>query len=113
MKDDQIEPFEQMLDPQDARISTMLQKVAAQTNVNLQFQNELEMRLKNAYKPKRISFITSLKKVAPTVAWVLAVIAMVFLLEWAIRSLVPQPKPAAGNYRHTDSIFSRGNTNTS
>ncbi|MGA2503835.1 MAG: hypothetical protein ABSG01_07060 [Anaerolineales bacterium] len=97
MKDDQIEPFEQMLDPQDARISTMLQKVAAQTNVNLQFQNELEMRLKNAYKPKRISFITSLKKVAPTVAWVLAVIAMVFLLDWAIRSLAPQPKPAAGN----------------
>ena len=35
MKDDQIKTFAQMLDPEDERISAMLQKVAAQTNVNL------------------------------------------------------------------------------
>ena len=97
MKDDQIKPLEKMLDPEDARISAMLQKVAGQTNVNFQFQTELEMRLKNAYKPKRISFITSLKKMAPTVAWILALIAMTFILDLAIRSLIPQPKPAAEN----------------
>ncbi len=97
MNDDQIKPLENMLDPDDARLSALLQKVAAQTNVNLQFQTELEERLKKAYKPKKIGFISSLKRLAPTVAWVLAVIALVFIMVWAIRSLVPQPMPAAGN----------------
>ena len=41
--------------------------------------------------------MTSLKKLAPTLAWILALIALVFLMDWAIRSLVPQPKLASGN----------------
>ena len=75
MKDDQIKAFAQMLDPEDEKVSARLQKVAAQTNVNLQFQSELELRLKEAYKPKRIDSMTTLKKLAPTLAWILAIIA--------------------------------------
>jgi len=96
MKDDQIKAFGQMLDPEDERVSARLQKVAAQTNINLQFRSELEMRLKEAYKPKGIGFMTSLKNLAPTLAWILALIALVFLLNLAIRSLIPQPKIATG-----------------
>jgi len=97
MKDDRIEPFEQMLDPEDAKISALLQKVAAQTNVNRQFQTELELRLKEAYKPKGIDFMTSLKKPALTLAWILALILVVFFFDFVIRSLVPQPGLGTGN----------------
>jgi hypothetical protein len=97
MKDDQIKAFATMLDPEDERVSAILQKIAAQTNVNLQFQSDLEMRLKETHKPKGIDFITSVKKLAPTLAWILALIALVILTNWVIRSLVPQPKLASGN----------------
>jgi hypothetical protein len=97
MKDDQTKSFAQMVDPEDAGISALLQKIAAQTNVNRQFQSELEMRLKEAAKPKGIDFITSLKKLAPALGLILALIALAFLLDLAIRSLVPQPRLATGN----------------
>ena len=97
MKDDQIKTFAQMLDPEDERISALLQKVAAQTNVNRQFQIELELRLKKAYKPKGIVFRTSLAKLAATLASILALIALIFLMDWVIRPLVPQSRLASGN----------------
>ncbi|MGD0753252.1 MAG: hypothetical protein ABSA23_17850 [Anaerolineales bacterium] len=97
MKDDQIIAFAQLLDPEDERISALLQRVAAQTNVNHQFQIELELRLKKAYKPKGIVFTTSLAKLATTLASILALISLIFFVDWVIRPLMPQSKLASGN----------------
>ncbi len=97
MKDNQNEAFAQMLDPNDERISALLQLVAAQTNVDRQFQTELELRLKKAYKPKGIGFMTSVKKMAPALALILALIALVFFTDLATRSLVPPSKLAIRN----------------
>lgn len=96
MKDDQIKPLEQMLDPEDARLIAALKKIAIQTNVNPGFQSDLERRLKAAYKPKGPDFMTSMKKLAFTLAWILALIALAFILDWAIRSLTPQPRVTTG-----------------
>lgn len=41
--------------------------------------------------------MTSLKKLAPTLAWILALIALAFVLDWAIRSLIPQPRVTSDN----------------
>lgn len=111
MKDDQIKPFAQMPDPEDERVSATLRKVAAQTNVSLRFQSELEMRLKETYKPKGINFIPSLRKLVPTLAWILALVALIFLVNLAIRSLLPPPKLASG-YTATATTFSREATPT-
>jgi hypothetical protein len=97
MNDDQIKAFAQLLDPEVERISALLQRVAAQTNVNRQFQIELELRLKKAYKPKRIVFTTSLVKLATTLASILALISLIFLVDWVIRPLVPQSRLASEN----------------
>jgi hypothetical protein len=97
MNDDQSKAFAQLLGPEDERISAQLQNVAAHTNVNRQFQMELELRLKKAYKPKGIVFTTSLAKLAATLASILALIALIFLVNWVIRPLVPQSRLAAGN----------------
>jgi hypothetical protein len=97
MKDDQNKVFAQMPDPNDERISALLQRVAAQTNVDRQFQTELELRLKKAYKPKGIGFMTSLKKLGPALASILALIALVFFMDLATRALVPPSKLAIRN----------------
>ena len=97
MNDDQFKSFAQVLDPEEARLSAMLQQVAAHTTINLQFQSDLENRLKAAYKPIRVGFISSLKKLAPTLALILALVASVFLLYFAVRSLVPQPRLSTGS----------------
>jgi len=97
MKDDQIKTFAQLLDPEDERISALLQRVAAQTNVNRQFQIELDLRLKKAYKPKGLVFRISLAKLAATLASILALIALIFLVDWVIRPLVPQSRLASEN----------------
>ena len=97
MKDDQNKAFAQMLDPNDERITALLQRVAAQTNVDRQFQTELELRLKKAYKPKGIGFLTSLKRLAPALASILALIALVLFMDLATRSLVPPSKLANRN----------------
>jgi len=97
MNDDQIKAFPQLLDPEDERISALLQRVAAQTNFNRQFQMELELRLKKAYKPKGVVFRTSLAKLAATLASILALIALIFLVDWVIRPLAPQSRLASEN----------------
>ena len=79
MKDDQIESCAEM-DPDSAEVSALLQKVAAQTRLDPLFQTELESRLKAAYKSKGTDLMTGLRKLAPTLAWILALIAFAFVL---------------------------------
>ena len=52
--------------------------------------------------------MTSMKKLAFTLAWILALIALAFILDWAIRSLIPQPRVASGDISHARDISTGG-----
>jgi len=97
MNDDQAKPAVNSFDPEDQRASAVLQKVAVQTNLDPLFQAELEKRLKAAYRPKGTRLMPSLRKLAPALAWILALTALAFALDWVIRSLVSAPKLATGD----------------
>jgi hypothetical protein len=97
MKDDQAKPVMNPLGPEDQGAGAALQKVAVQTNIDPLFQAELEKRLKAAYRSKGTRSMPSLRKLAPVLAWILALIVLAFAVDWVIRSLVSPPRLATGD----------------
>ena len=81
----------------DADIADKLNTLAEQTNPNPLFTATLERKLKEARKPKTSFRWPLLKQVVPVLGWVALVVALGFLLDWAIRTAIPTPQPATGN----------------
>ncbi len=79
-----------------SREEEMLKSIARQVNPRPSFTNELEKKLMNAHKPAKPGLF-SIKKIAFTAGWAVALAALVLTFVWVIRSIAPQPQPAAGN----------------
>ncbi|MBI5954048.1 MAG: hypothetical protein HY865_20520 [Chloroflexi bacterium] len=80
-----------------SREEEMLKSIAQQVNPSPSFTNELEKKLMNAHKPEKTGFF-SVRKIASTAGWTVALAALIVTFIWVIRSIAPQPQPqpAAG-----------------
>ena len=81
-------------DQEHVRITEMLGKTAEQIEMNPGFQAELERGLKEAYRSNGVGTM-SLRKFLPAFSWTTAMIVLALALNWAIRSLAPEPLPAS------------------
>ncbi len=97
MKDDPVKNFIVDLNSEFADTARAMYRAAQTINVNPLFQAELEKRLKDAHKPKGIFSMPTSKKLMAALGWAMALIVLAIVLNWAIRSLAPEPMPAAGN----------------
>ncbi len=83
------------LDPELDEAAKMLNETAEHITPSPAFQAALQRRLMASHSAQGDSAMFSLKKFAPAVFWVMAALVLVFVLDWAIRSLAPQPVPAS------------------
>ncbi len=83
------------LDPELDEAAKILNETAQHIKPNPAFQAALQRRLMASHSGQGDSAMFSLKKIAPAVFWVMAALVLVFVLDWAIRSLAPQPVPAS------------------
>ena len=74
-----------------------LRSAAGQVDASPSFKNELEKKLMNAHKPKTGFGFPSVKKIVFTTGWAFGVAALILAFIWAIRTIAPQPQPAAGS----------------
>jgi hypothetical protein len=72
----------------------VLKSIAHQVNPSPSFTNELEKKLMNAHKPEKSGWF-SVRKVAFTAGWAMALAALVLTFVWVIQSIASQPQPAA------------------
>jgi hypothetical protein len=79
-----------------SREEEVLKSIVQQVNPNPSFTNELEKKLMNAHKPEKPGFF-SFVKIASAAGWTVALAALILTFIWVIRSIAPQPQPAAGN----------------
>lgn len=79
-----------------SREEQLLKSAAQQVNPSPFFTNELEKKLMNAHKPEKTGFF-SVRKIASTAGWAVALAALILTFIWVIRSIAPQPQPAAGD----------------
>ncbi|MGZ6317254.1 MAG: hypothetical protein ACXWNQ_08350, partial [Anaerolineales bacterium] len=83
------------LDPELDEAAKVLNETAEHIKPSPAFQAALQRRLVASHAAQGDSAMFSLKKFAPAVFWVMAALVLVFVLDWAIRSLAPQPVPAS------------------
>ena len=83
------------LDPELDEAAKILNETAQHIKPSPAFQAALQRRLMASHAAQGDSAMFSLKKFAPAVFWVMAALVLVFVLDWAIRSLAPQPVPAS------------------
>lgn len=84
------------IDPDLHDTAELLTNAASQIKPDPDFVFGLESRLLASHSGSEVPTMFSLKKLAPALLWVLAAVVMVFVIDWAIRSIVPAPIPAAG-----------------
>jgi Tol biopolymer transport system component len=77
-------------------IASKLQAVAEDMQLSPTFQWELEHQLMEKYKAKNRPVSGWFAQIMPTLGWAFAAICALFLLNWAIRSLVPNLSAASG-----------------
>ena len=73
----------------------MLVEVASQIQPEPAFVGGLERQLAAAHKGEEVPSVLTLRRLAPVLLWILAAAAFVLVIDWAIRSIVPAPIPAA------------------
>src|SRR5512143_3534109 len=83
------------LDPGASQIAHMLNELAGQIQPDPAFASNLERRLISTYSGRNATSHLSFKRLAPALIWVLVIGLMAVVLDWAIRSLAPEPVPAA------------------
>lgn len=83
------------LDPQAADTARMLDEIAAGIQPDPAFAARLQTRLVKSHPGMENSSMFSIRKLAPALLWTLVAVATVFVLQWLVRSLAPQPVPAA------------------
>jgi murein DD-endopeptidase MepM/ murein hydrolase activator NlpD len=86
------------LSPEDQTVLDVLQASAQSIQVNSHFQSSLEARLKQAHPENNQSEKRGLHiRIIPAIGWALLAIGAFLVLNWALRALVPNRQPAAGN----------------
>lgn len=85
------------LNAEERALAEMLTAAADQVEASASFQNELEKKLMNAHRPKAGFGLFSVKRAAVTVGWTVGFAALTLLFVWVIRSIAPQPQPAANS----------------
>jgi hypothetical protein len=81
---------------ENSNISNLLSAVSEQTNANTYFVAELEQKLRERHRPKFGWVFPSFKQTVPTLGWIALVVAFAFLLNWSIRSIIPNQQPGTG-----------------
>jgi LysM repeat protein len=79
----------------NTELANKLNHVSEQTHVDPYFMNELEQKLKTAYKPKTTWWTPSKNSILPSLGWVVMVLAAAWLLSWTIQNLIPTVQPAS------------------
>jgi LysM repeat protein len=86
------------LSPEDQTVSDVLQSSAQSLQINSHFQSNLEARLKGAHLENNQSEKQGLHiRIIPAIGWAILAIGAFLVLNWALRALVPNRQPAAGN----------------
>ena len=88
--------FLSQLPPEDQTVSDILQSNAQSIQVTPQFQSNLEARLKQAHLENKQPSQDSRIKILPAIGWAILAIGAFLVLNWAIRGLIPNLQPAAG-----------------
>lgn len=88
--------FLSQLTPEDQTVSDILQSNAQSIQVTPQFQSNLEARLKQAHPANKQPSQDSRIKILPAIGWAILAISAFLVLNWAIRALIPNLQPAAG-----------------
>lgn len=83
------------LTPPERDTANELERLAASIHPNPVFQAELEERLKAAHKPKRGFTLPPLRSILPALGWTVGLAILTLTFIWVIRSIAPQPQPAA------------------
>ncbi len=86
-----------LISPKERALAEMIKATTQEVNANSSFTADLEKKLMNAHKPKTGFGLFSIKKAASTAGWIVGWTAMAVMLIWVIRTMAPQPQPAAGN----------------
>ena len=97
--------FLHQLPHEDQSVSDILSSKAQSIRVNPQFQADLEARLKEAHPENKQPQQGFRFKILPTVGWAVVAIAAFLILNWAVRSLVPDMQPAADGTPLPDAPF--------
>lgn len=86
-------------------VASKLHSIAEDMNVSPTFERELEAQLMEAYKTKTQPVQGWHIKIIPALGWAILAICAVFLLNWTIRSLVPNTPTAAGRTPNPETSF--------
>ena len=97
MNNDRKSSFSPENDDDIAETVKTLRDAAQQIVPKPEFVAKLEYRLAASHPGPAVKTMFAARRVAPVLLWVLAAIAMVIAIDWAIRSIAPQPVPAARN----------------
>jgi LysM repeat protein len=84
------------LDPELDSILKALDETTDRLNPDAAFASGLERRLTASYSDTKVASLPFIKKIAPALLVILAVAALIVVVDWMIRSLAPPPVPAAG-----------------
>ena len=82
------------VDPELGDLAKRLDEAADRIQPDPAFQASLEQRLKTSHSKQELTTMPSIRRFAPALLWILAAALMVFVLDWAIRSLAPERAPA-------------------
>src|SRR5512142_3117141 len=81
--------------PLDDETAQIVRDAAEHIKPEPDFVAGLERRLVAAHPGPEFPSMFSFKRIAPVLLWVLAAVAMVLAINWAIRSIAPEPVPAS------------------
>lgn len=81
--------------PEPDPAEQVLREVAGQIRPDPRFVASLERRITTFHREQEVPPMFTLKMFGPVFLWVLAAAVMILVIDWAIRSIAPQPVPAA------------------
>jgi WD40 repeat protein len=83
------------ISPEDRAMSDALQSGAQALQVNTDFQSRLETSLKQAHPANKGVEESTRIRILPAIGWAIVALGALLILNWAVRSLVPNMQPAA------------------
>ena len=86
--------FLNQIPAEEQPVAKKLQSLAEDIQVNPSFRAKLETQLQETHNGKTISIRGWQTKILPSLGWAILIVGAVLLLNWALRSLAPEPVPA-------------------